>query len=184
MRLALIHYQFEAIHPFIDGNGRIGRLLLSLMLVHWRLLPLPLLYLSAYFERHRPAYYAGCFWRSANAAHGREWLRFFLSGVADQAHDAIVRARRLQDLQADWHLRLTRSRTSSLVLRLADSLFQSPVLTIPDAQRRLGVTYRSAQLNVDKLVGAGVLRPAGKARYGRTYFAPAILEIVQISEEA
>ena len=181
VRLALIHYQFEAIHPFVDGNGRIGRLLLSILLVHWRLLPLPLLYLSAYFERHRPAYYELLLAVSQRGAWG-EWLAFFLAGVADQSHDAIGRARRLQDLQADWHRRLTGSRTSSLVLRLADSLFLSPVLTIPEAQRRLSVTYRSAQLNVDKLVMSGVLKPAGEARYGKTFYAPAILDIVEATD--
>ncbi|MCB0110043.1 MAG: Fic family protein, partial [Caldilineaceae bacterium] len=101
IRLGLVHYQFEAIHPFLDGNGRIGRLLITLLLVHWDLLPLPLLYLSAYFEEHRQHYYDGLMNVSTQGNwHG--WLTFFLTGVTEQAKDAIQRAKGLQDLAALW----------------------------------------------------------------------------------
>ena len=92
IRLALIHYQFEALHPFVDGNGRIGRLLVSLLMVNWNLLSLPLLYLSAFFEANRQAYYDLLFEVSARGAW-LEWLRFFLLGVAEQARDAGTRAK-------------------------------------------------------------------------------------------
>ncbi len=98
VRLAFIHYQFEAIHPFLDGNGRMGRLLIGLLLRSWELLPLPLLYLSAYFERHRSTYYDLLLAVSQRAAW-REWVLFFLNGVLEQARDASDRARRLNDLR-------------------------------------------------------------------------------------
>lgn len=98
VRLALIHYQFETIHPFIDGNGRVGRILLSLLLVHWRLVPLPLLHLSAYFERHRDEYYQLLIGVSERGAW-KAWLAFFLQGVAEQSRDAMTRAKQLQHLQ-------------------------------------------------------------------------------------
>jgi Fic family protein len=177
VRLALVHYQFEAIHPFVDGNGRIGRLLISLLLVEWKLLPLPLLYLSAYFHRYRQDYYDLLTAVSERGAW-RDWVLFFLHGVTDQARDAIVCAKRLQDLQTAWHDRLMQARTSALLVRLVDSLFASPVITIPEAQRLLGVTYRSAQRNVEKLVTAGILRPVGDASYGKTYLAAEILDII------
>ena len=101
--------------------------------------------------------------------------------MAEQAQDAIARARRLQDLQAAWRERLTEVRASALLLRLADSLFASPVLIIPESQRLLDVTYRSAQRNVEKLVEAGVLQQVGDASYGKTFFAPEILQ--NIGEE-
>jgi Fic family protein len=101
IRLALIHYQFEAIHPFLDGNGRIGRLLISLLLAHWNLLPLPLLYLSAFFERNRQQYYDLLLAVSERGACS-DWVSFFLRGVLAQATDANRRAKRLQDLQAEW----------------------------------------------------------------------------------
>lgn len=177
IRLAFIHYQFEAIHPFLDGNGRIGRLLLSLLLVHWNLLPLPLLYLSAFFEKHREAYYDLLLTVSEVGAW-KEWMLFFLRGVAEQARDAIARAKRLQDLQMQWHEELTKVRASSLLLRLVNLLFETPTLTIPQAQRLLGVTYRSAQLNINKLVEAGILTPLDERSYGKTFVASDVIGIV------
>lgn len=177
IRLAMIHYQFEAIHPFLDGNGRIGRLLISLLLVSWNLLPSPLLYLSAYFERHRQDYYELLLGVSSLGAW-EEWIRFFLLGVAEQAADAVRRAQRLQDLKEDWRHRLTRAQASTLLLALADALFEYPVVTIPQAQRILGVTYRTAQLNVAKLVDAGILAQIGNVSYGKVFFAKDIIEII------
>jgi Fic family protein len=107
-----------------------------------------------------------------------DWILFFLRGVSEQAQDAIVRAKRLQDLEASWHERLTPTRTSALVLRLADSLFASPVLTIPEARRLLDVTYASARHNVEKLVAAGILQQAGESSYGKTYLAVEILQAI------
>ncbi len=177
LRLGLVHYQFEAIHPFVDGNGRIGRLLLSLLLVQWDLLPLPLLYLSAYFHRHRQAYYERLL-RVSERGAWRDWLLYFLRGVAEQAKDALTRARRLQDLQVSWRSRLTQARTSALALRLADGLFTTPILTIPQAQRMLNVTYPSAQKNVERLVQAGILRLISEGSYSRTYAAQEILDVI------
>jgi len=181
VRLALVHYQFEVIHPFLDGNGRIGRLLLSLLLVEWKLLPLPLLYLSAYFYRHRQDYY-DLLLRVGERGDWRDWVLFFVHGVTDQARDAVVRAKRLQDLQTAWHERLMQTRASVLLLRLADGLFVSPIITIPEAKRLLNVTYPSAQRSVEKLLTAGILRPVGDASYGKTYLAGEILDIITDQE--
>ena len=182
VRLAFIHYQFEAVHPFVDGNCRIGRLLLALLLINWGLLSLPLLYLSAYFERHRQGYYDLLMAVSERGAWS-EWLAFFLRGVAEQSRDTIVRAKRLQDLREDWRQRLTQARASALLLQLADSLFEAPVLTIPQAQRILGVRhYNSAKLNVEKLVSAGALQPLDDATYGKTFIASEILSVIGGSE--
>ena len=178
VRLAFIHYQFEAIHPFIDGNGRIGRLLLILLLVQWGLLPLSLLYLSAYFEKHRQAYYDLLLSVSTRGTW-REWVEFFLRGVAEQARDAVVRAKQLQDLQAEWRVRLTQARASGLAIRLADTLFDSPFITIPQAQRRLGVKqYHSARRHVQRLVEMGILKPLGAPSYGKTFVAAEIMRVI------
>jgi len=177
IRLALIHYQFEAIHPFVDGNGRIGRLLLPLLMVEWKLMPTPLLYLSAYFHRQRQNYYDLLMAVSEGGAW-RDWILFFLEGVHGQAQDAILRAKRLQDLQTEWRQRLLRPRGSALPVRLSESLFASPVVTIPKAQRILGVTYPSAQRNVQELVAVGILQQIGEARYGKTFIATEILQII------
>jgi Fic family protein len=178
VRLALIHYQFEAINPFLDGNGRIGRLVLSLRFVHWNLLPLPLLYLSAFFEQHRQRYYDLLLAVSRRGAW-HEWVGFFLRGVAEQARDALSCAKRLQDLQAKWHRRLAFARKSALLLRLADKLFESPLVTIPLAKDYLNVTYVRAQRIVDKLVQANILQPLDtEKKDGRKFIAREIFQVI------
>ncbi len=173
VRMALVHYQFEAIHPFNDGNGRIGRLLIALQLCRENLLPDPLLYLSAWFESHRQEYYDGLL---AVSREGRwsEWISFFLRGVADQARDAIVRAGKLLALREEFRGRLQTARTSALALRLLDQLFELPGLTVPFAANLLDVTPRAAQQNVDKLVRAGILREVTGRKRGRIYLAEGI----------
>ncbi|MBI2763703.1 MAG: Fic family protein [Chloroflexi bacterium] len=177
IRLGLIHVQFEMIHPFIDGNGRIGRLLTSLLLVHWKLLPVPLLYLSAYFERERDAYYHHL---NAVSDHGAwaDWLGFFLRGVAEQSHDATARAKRLQDLQTAWREAVTHARSSALLVRLVDHLFKSPVITVTAVRDLLGVTYPAAKANLEKLVQAGVVEPFDESGYGRRYWAPQVIRTI------
>ena len=174
VRLALVHYQFEAIHPFVDGNGRIGRLLITLLLVQWQLLPLPLLYLSAYFYRYRQEYYDLLLGVSERGAW-RDWILFFLRGVAEQAQDAIARARHLQDLREEWRRRLSQARTSALTLRLVDLLFTNPVLTVPQVQKWLGMTYPGAKQIVERLIQAGILEPVGDTSYRKEYQAAEIL---------
>jgi Fic family protein len=176
VRLAFIHYQFEAIHPFLDGNGRIGRLLLSLLLVHWRLLPLPLLYLSAFFERHRDEYYDLLMAVSERGAW-KDWVTFFLRGAAEQARDATSRAVQMHELRADWSKRLVAAR-SALPSRLADMLLETPLVSIPQVQHALEVTYPTAQSNVQKLVDADILRQVGESSYGKTYVAWEIFDII------
>ncbi len=182
VRLAFLHYQFEAIHPFEDGNGRVGRLLISLLLVDRKLLSLPLLYLSAYFERHRDRY---CDLLLAVSERGawHEWTCFFLRGVAEQAQDAVVRAKRLQDLHVAWRSRITDATRSTLALKLVESLFEVPFVTIPQAQRILEASYPGARGNVEKLVEAGILRQWGEASYGKTYVADEILAIISEPEK-
>ena len=177
VKLGLIHAQFEMIHPFLDGNGRIGRLLITLLLVHWQVLPLPLLYLSAYFEENREAYYARL---RAVGSDGdwAGWLRFFLAGVAIQSRDATSRAKRLQDLQGAWREAVMAARSSALLVRLVDFLFLSPVITVPRVRALLGVTYPAARANIDKLVQAGIVEPFGPQTYGRKYWAPEILRAI------
>lgn len=174
MRLAFIHYQFEAIHPFLDGNGRIGRLMLSLLLVDWGLLSLPLLHLSAYFERKRPSYYDLLLGVSQRAGW-QPWVEFFLQGVVDQARDTAARIKQIQDLQHAWQDLLYQRKEAASVVRLADSLFESPIVTVPRAQQVLNMSYPGAQRVVTKLLEYGILVPMDERVYGRSYLAHDIL---------
>jgi Fic family protein len=183
VRLALIHYQFEAIHPFLDGNGRVGRLLISLLLGEWGLLPSPLLYLSAFFERRREEYYARLL-AVSRKGEWEAWVRFFLSGVAEQSADAVRRAATLRALQDDYHARLQKARASALLLKLVDGLFDHPAITVNGAAKRLHVTHRAASQNIAKLVAAGILAEStGRAR-NRIFVAGEIVRAVEADESA
>lgn len=178
VRRALSHYQFEVIHPFLDGNCRLSRLLLTLLLIDWELLPLPLLYLSAYFERHRDTYHDLLLTVSERGAW-REWVLFFLTGVAEQSRDTVARAKQLQHLQAAWRECVTARRASTLLPRLVDKLFESPYLTIPMAQEFLGVSYPAAKQNVEKLVEADILHEVRRGPAGRLFVAQAIIDLTR-----
>jgi Fic family protein len=181
IRMALIHYQFEAIHPFLDGNGRIGRLLVTLLLCVEGLLSQPLLYLSAFFERHRSDYYGRLL---AVSQRGRwvEWIDFFLRAVATQAQDAIRRSDKLLALWQGYRQRMQEARASALLLQLVDDLFSYPALTNPGTSKRLSVTPRSTQLNIDKLVTAGILTEATGQKRNRVFVAPEIIAVIEESE--
>lgn len=177
IRIGLVHQQFEAIHPFLDGNGRVGRLLVSLLLQEWGVLPRPLLYLSASFEANRDEYYERLL---AVSTHGdwTGWLAFFLRGVASESRDVVARARRLTELRQAYRDRLQVSRSPALVLKLVDALFERPAISVTDAKEMLGVTYRAASLNVQKLVDAGIVREATGRDRNRVFIAPEILALL------
>jgi len=178
IRLGLIHYQFEAIHPFIDGNGRIGRLLIVLLMIHWNLLPLPLLYLSAYFHRHRETYY-DLLMAVSEQGRWREWLLFFLRGVAEQAEDAIARARRLQDLQRLWYAQLQAERATSLMLGVMNWLFEQPILAANDIVERFDVRHQTAMNSLRRLETMGIVQEmTGQQRHQR-FLAIEILKTLE-----
>jgi Fic family protein len=177
LRLALIHYQFEAIHPFLDGNGRVGRLLLTFLLRIEGLLEEPLLYLSAYFEKNRSEYYDGLLDISHRGAW-QEWIFYFLRAVEEQSNDAVARAKRIFALRDAYRTRVTTARSSALLHAIIDRLFDSPGVTIARMAKQLDITYPSAKNNVEKLVAFGILSPWGEAGRNRLYVANEILALV------
>lgn len=176
--LAVIHYQFEAIHPFRDGNGRIGRLLLVLLLCIHGALCEPLLYLSAFFERNRPRYYE-LLLAISQRGEWEAWIRFFLQAVEEQSRDAVVRATKLNELLGEFRRRLQSARSSALLLRAVEELFRSPATTITALKTILGVSYPSAQQIVEKLVEAKILEEVTGQQRNRIYFAPSILRVIE-----
>ena len=183
VEIALVHYQFEAIHPFLDGNGRMGRLLITLMLLERGLLPEPALYLSAYFERHRTLYYDLLLGVSQRGAW-EDWLAFFLEGVRTEAKDVAERARRLLDLWREWRERYGRKGGSAHILGLLDLLFERPVLTVPLVKDRLGITHAWANWLVQRLEEDGILTPVSERKRNRLYAAKEILEILEEARNA
>ncbi len=182
VKIALIHYQFEAIHPFEDGNGRIGRLLIPLLLVDWQLLPAPLLYLSAYFEQDRQEYYDLLLAVSERSAW-HDWLLFFVRGVAEQARDATHRARQLQALEETWRdeLRAAYPKTANVV-RLMEHLFVEPVISVRTAQHVLGLSYTAANKHVSALAMHGILQQLGDKSYDRLFVCRQILDVLKLRD--
>ena len=156
----LAHYQFEAIHPFADGNGRVGRMLIALMLIERDILPQPLLYMSPWLERHKDTYIDLMFDVSRNGAW-IPWLDFFLTGVAASAVGTIKVVERLQDLQGKYRSRFQTARRSALIPRIIDMAFEQPVMTVSEIAERTGVSYQSAANNVAPLVAAGLAKEIG-----------------------
>lgn len=175
--IACLHYQFEAIHPFIDGNGRVGRLLVALLLVDWGLLPAPLLDLSAYLEPRRDEYYARLLAVTIDGDWAG-WISFFLDVVANQAGDALRRAQELQSLREELRGRVTGLRSSSLGPRLVDALFETPAMTIGRAVKVLDVTRRAATQNVERLLDAGVLTEVASTGRARLFVAEDVLRVL------
>ena len=177
-RIALIHYQFEAIHPFLDGNGRIGRLLITLLLCDWALLPQPLLYLSPYFEADRSAYYDQLLAVSQRGDWG-DWLAYFLRGVAAQSKDAIARIRQLQDLRESYRRAVQALRAGARLLQVLDLLFASPVVTVRQIEAGLGVNYPTAQRYVQTLQELGFLSEITRQARHRVYRADGIIRAIE-----
>jgi Fic family protein len=174
VKLAVSHYQFEAIHPFRDGNGRVGRLLIPLIMVAQERLDDPLLYLSAYFERNRTEYVDLLLQVSQEGAW-LPWVKFFLRGVAATAEDACQQAEDIMALRQNYHRRFQTDRSSARIIRLIDELFQTPSITINGAARILELSHQGAANNIHKLERAGVLREVTGQRRNQVFMADEIL---------
>jgi len=180
IQCALMHEQFEAIHPFLDGNGRVGRLLITLFLAERGRLSQPLLYLSAYIEEHRQGYY-DLLQRVRTQGHWNDWLRYFLVGVTETARDAVRRAGELMDLREQWRGRL---RDNPKALALLDDLFVNPYLTVAKAQAALKVSNPTARQAVTQLREQGMLEEVSGRKWGQLYLARPILHVIERPAES
>jgi Fic family protein len=180
---ALAHVQFETIHPFLDGNGRIGRLLISVLLHHNGVLSRPLLYLSLYLKQHRAEYY-----RLLDAVRTEgdweAWLDFFLEGVRDTAGNAVQTAQRLVALfQQDVTRAQTAGRSASSALRILDALRETPVLSLREACRRTALAFPTATKGMAILVALGIARELTGKRRNRLFVYDGYLAILQEGAE-
>lgn len=172
-----MHYQFEAIHPFLDGNGRVGRLLITLFLIERGILPAPLLYLSAFFEATRQSYY-GLLMSVTESSNWEDWLQYFFNGVARQAEDAISRAQRISHLLAQWRIK-TASIASALPLHLVEQLAANPFIKAKTAATTLKVAFSTIQRAIEKLEDLDIIEKVGESKRDRVYCAKAILDILE-----
>ena len=177
VHIALCHYQFEAIHPFLDGNGRVGRLIIMLLLVEQRMLPSPLLYLSAFFEATRDEYYRQLYSVSSKGTWA-EWLIYFLNGVAVQSEDVLSRAERINELLNAWKIQAASS-SSSVAVDMILHLAVNPYFTTNKIAEKLGVAYSTAQRGVQKLESAGIIKKTNDKKRDKVYCATEILSILE-----
>jgi len=176
VKIALAHVQFETIHPFLDGNGRVGRLLITFLLTERGVLHKPVLYLSHFFKQHRQAYY-----EHLQAVRDRgaweEWLGFFLRGVIAVATEAAETARRILQLREQHRAAITAQlgRAAGNGHKVLESLFDRPIVAVGDVKKKTGTTYAAANSLVSRLVKLGVLSEmTGYARNRRFRYAPYI----------
>ncbi|HRQ38181.1 MAG TPA: Fic family protein [Chloroflexota bacterium] len=178
VKLGLVHYQFEAIHPFLDGNGRVGRLLMSLLLADWDLLPQPMLYLSAFFEEHRQAYYEHLL-AISQRGDWESWLLYFLRGVYTQAHDSIRRIRHLQALRDTYREQFQTARAAARLLQVIDTLFVQPIFTISQISEAIQINYPTAQRYVNQLEEARIVQEITGQSRNRVYRAGQIMAAIE-----
>ena len=177
VKLAVAHYQFEAIHPFRDGNGRIGRLLLPLLLVREKRLEQPVLYLSAYLERNRKEYMNLLLAISQRGAW-LEWVRFFLKGLEESASESLEQTDTLLALRERYHNQFRSARSFGVLQQLIDNLFVSPSVTMTTTAQTLKITPAAASANIRKLTEGGVLREVTGRKRDQVFVAPEILKFM------
>lgn len=174
VKIGLAHVQFETIHPFLDGNGRIGRLLITFLLTECGILHKPVLYLSHYFKRHRQAYYEHL---QAVRDHGdwEGWLAFFLRGVADVSAEAASTARRILALREEHRMAITAGlgRAAGNGHKVLETLFDRPIVSVADIESMTGTSYAAANKLVARLTELGILQEVtGYSRNRRFRYEP------------
>lgn len=176
VKIGLIHAQFETIHPFLDGNGRVGRLLITFLLCENEVLSRPVLYISHFFKQHRTEYYEHL-QKIRDFGDWEGWIKFFLTGIATVSLEATETARSIVGLRERLRKNIQKSfgRAAGNGLTILESLFESPIVTVGQVQQRLGITYPPANALVQRLVAEGVLQETtGQERYRVFQFRPYI----------
>ena len=174
---ALVHYQFEAIHPFVDGNGRIGRLLIIQMLMEKEILSQPLLYISDYFERYRDTYYE-LLLNVSQQGDWNSWITFFLKGICEQSVDALLTIQKILSLREHYRELIAGTRVPRVVNTLIEHLFSIPLVSVSELVKEWKEGFTTVQRGVDYLVEKGILREMTGQQRNRLFIADEILNII------
>lgn len=180
-RAAMIHYQFEAIHPFLDGNGRVGRLLMALLFAEWQILPQPLLNLSVYFERYRQEYYDHLL-AVSQRGDWEAWLRFFLRGVNAQSQDSAARMERLKTIRARYQPIVDADKNSNRMGAVMDFLFGRPIFNAKQLAEGVDMPFKTARQYIEKLVQAGIVREVTGYARNQVYRADEVFTALDSNE--
>lgn len=177
VQIAIAHYQFEAIHPFLDGNGRIGRLLIPLMLYERKLLPTPVLYISRYFDKHRDEYYA----KLNNVSEQAEWIawiEFFLDAIEDQAISTKSKLLKMENLYEQTKNKMSQI-NSMYAIELLDILYSKPVITYNSIKNEINASPQTIYNLLDKFCEAKILRKAPDKKRNKSYIFKDLLELIK-----
>ncbi|MHC5101183.1 MAG: Fic family protein, partial [Planctomycetota bacterium] len=176
VQAGLLHYQFEAIHPFLDGNGRVGRLLITLFLIERKILATPLLYLSAFFEATRSEYYSRLLAVSQNSEWNL-WLEYFLNGIARMSEDALSRAERINTLIQNWR-EMVAGQKPKILFDTIGLLAENPFWTTKKIAERLNVAFTTAQRAINLLKEKQIVTQIDQAQRDRVFCSKAIMNIL------
>ena len=184
IKIGLAHVQFETIHPFLDGNGRVGRLLITFLLCEQQTLLKPVLYLSHYFKRHRQQYYERL-QSVRDAGTWEDWLAFFLQGVVDVSGQATETARRILSLREQHRLAITDSlgRAAANGHRVLEYLYQHPILSVKEVQELIGTSYPAANELVSKFVESNILTEITGQSRNRRFMYRSYIDLFHDGEE-
>lgn len=177
IRAGLIHYQFETIHPFLDGNGRIGRALIPLYLIKEKLLHQPLIYPSSYFEKYRTEYYDRLM-DVRRAGSFDKWLEFFLVAIEAQSDDALIRTKQILDLNHKYRDLLREKKAAPVAMQVMEAFFESPVSSIGRLSQKLNIHFQTVQRHVALFEKLGLVNEITSQRRNRLYMAKELFEIL------
>jgi Fic family protein len=182
IQCALMHYQFEAIHAFLDGNGRIGRLLITFFLNEKGFLTQPLLYLSGFFEKFRDEYYSKLL-RVSQKGNWEGWIEFFLRAVATQAKDAVSDAKKIIELNVNYQKRLQKTKKiPESAHRLIDELFLNPVISVSSMSKKWNLPFNSVKTGVLRLIEIGILSEATERKRNKLFVAQELMDLLTAQE--
>lgn len=176
--LAMVHYQFETIHPFPDGNGRVGRLLIPIIIQSRQSLDQPLLYMSQFFEDNKDEY-VDLMLGVSQASRWSDWVSFFMKGVVETCEKTIQTIKKVRDLHEEYLQRCQQARSSALLAKITNFLFETLYITVPMVREITGTSYTAAQHNVTKLVEYGILSPRSSISRPRYYFANELISLFE-----
>jgi Fic family protein len=177
IQCALAHYQFETIHPFSDGNGRVGRLLIILHLIQLGLLNAPLIYPSVYFEKRRPQYYA-TLQAVRDSGKWNDWLLFFVEGVVDRCQETIQFTETILALKHELHQKVAGVNQRAAVAALLDAFFEQPVLSMTELHKRAHMAYNTADKALETMINEGLAKEITGKLKGRLYVCPPVFNAI------
>ncbi len=183
IKIGMVHAQFETIHPFLDGNGRMGRLIITFWLCQQEILSQPLLYLSYYFKKNRTEYYDRLM-EIRTKGKWEEWVKFFLKGISEVSVESINTAKAILTMKDEYNDTINRTvKNPSNGLKLLEIIFERPIVTITKVSELLNISYPTANSLIGEFCNLGILTPYDNVRRNKKYYFKKFIDILQVGTE-